>query len=123
MPSTKGRSKVANANSLFLGKVDERSAPARLFGELLRQAEEERGGREAMTVVQRQAARSWAALSVEAERIQSEATAAGKPLPESYGVLCDRANRQVERMGPVKAQAPRQSLRERHQESQRGRKP
>lgn len=98
-------SAVANGTSLFMGQVDERTAPARLFGELLRMAEEERGGREAMSVVQRQAARAWAVTTVEMERMAAEATAAGKPLPPEHGVLCDRADRQARRMGPVKAPA------------------
>jgi hypothetical protein len=113
--TSRPRSAVSSGAVPFLEGADGRSATGRLFKDLLDEAVAERGGREAMTVVQWQAARAWAALSVEMHRIEAEATASGRPLPDGYGVLSDRASRQVSRMGPVKPQAQRQTLQQRHQ--------
>ncbi|GEP07610.1 hypothetical protein [Methylobacterium oxalidis] len=97
------KSKLTNGTSLFLGDVDGRSAIARRFGDLMHELEFERGGPEAMTSLQRQAVRAYAALCVERERIESD-MAMGKTINgEAYGKLCDRMDRQSRRMGLPKA--------------------
>lgn len=107
MSSRSTRSAVIGGTSLYLGNVDERGAPARLFHDLITEAERERGGKVSMTILQRVAVRTWAAMVVDIERMTAEAASTGKPLSEAYGVLCDRADRQARRMGPVKAPPPK----------------
>lgn len=103
-------SAVSNGK-LFLGDVDGRSAIARRFGDLVSELEAERGGRDAMGSVQRQAVRAYATLCVERERIETRMAAGETINTEGYGQLCDRMDRQSRRMGLPKA-PERKSLRE-----------
>lgn len=105
------QSRLTNGTSLFLGAVDARSAIARRFGDLVSELEAERGGREAMGSVQRQAVRAYATLCVERERIETKMAAGETINAEVYGQLCDRMDRQSRRMGPPKA-PERKSLRD-----------
>lgn len=108
--SPRQRSAVSNGK-LFLGRVDGRSDIARRFSDLITDLEAERGGTDALGVIERQAVRAFAMLSVQRELIEAD-MAAGKAVnPEAYGQLCDRMDRQSRRMGlPVKP--GRKSLRE-----------
>jgi hypothetical protein len=73
----------------------------------------ERGGPAAVTIVQQQAIRRYAALAVECESMEAD-RAAGKTIDaEAYGQLADRMDRQARRMGPTKADAKPLSARER----------
>lgn len=96
---SKGRSIVTNGRRLFMVPVQD-GAEFRRFADLLAKVEAERGGREAMTVTQQEAARQFVALSVAMERLHAE-LAAGRPVNlEDLGQLGDRADRQARRMGP-----------------------
>ena len=104
------RSAVSNGK-LFLGRVDGRTDVARRFADIIADLEAERGGTEALGVIERQAVRAFAMLSVQRELIEAE-MAAGKAVnAEVYGQLCDRMDRQSRRMGqPMKP--GRKSLRD-----------
>lgn len=104
------RSAVSNGK-LFLGRVDGRTDVARRFADIIADLETERGGTEALGVIERQAVRAFAMLSVQRELIEAD-MAAGKVVnADVYGQLCDRMDRQSRRMGsPIKS--VRKSLRE-----------
>jgi len=105
----KGRSGVTNGTRVFLSPVLD-SVSGRRFADLLHAAERERGGRDAMTVTQQEAARQWAGLCVAMEQLHAD-LAAGKSVDlEALGQIGDRADRQARRMGPVKPEARRTVL-------------
>ena len=97
----KVQSAVTNAKRRFLAIVDGRSVEARRFQDILSEVEAEHGGVETMTAAQKAAARAFAQLCVEREKMEW-ASAAGQPFDaEAYGVLCDRMDRQARRLGPA----------------------
>ena len=111
--SPRVQSALSNGTRMHLGRVDGRSAAGRRFTDLVRTLEAERGGAESLDVGRRQAIRAYAQLVVERELMEAQ-RAAGRAIdPETYGQLCDRADRQLRRMGPLKA-PERQSVRERY---------
>ncbi|KQO91401.1 hypothetical protein [Methylobacterium sp. Leaf91] len=96
------RSAVSNGK-LFLGRVDGRADVARRFADIIADLEAERGGTEALGVVERQAVRAFAMLSVQRELIEADMAAGSAVNPEAYGRLCDLRDRQSRRMGqPLK---------------------
>ncbi|MHC2018703.1 hypothetical protein [Methylobacterium sp. CM6247] len=96
------RSAVSNGK-LFLGRVDGRMDVARRFANIIADLEAERGGTEALGVVERQAVRAFAMLSVQRELIEADMAAGNAVNPGAYGQLCDRMDRQSRRMGqPLK---------------------
>ncbi|WP_267427089.1 hypothetical protein [Methylobacterium sp. GC_Met_2] len=105
---------VSNGSRLHLLQLDGRTLEGRRFADLVEALTAERGGYEALDTAKRQAIRMYAQLAVERERIEGE-RASGKAIDsEAYGKLCDRADRQYRRMGPVKA-PERPGLRDRYQ--------
>ncbi|MCC0808139.1 hypothetical protein FPV16_18310 [Methylobacterium sp. W2] len=70
------RSAVSNGKR-FLGRVDGRTDVGRGFADIIADLEAERGGTDALGVVERQAVRAFAMLSVRRELIEAE-MAAGK---------------------------------------------
>lgn len=99
----KQRSALANGSRPFLVTVPGSTEAARHFKCVLDEVEAERGGRAAMTVVQREAARAYAGLAVELAKLHA-AMAAGQNVDlEALGQIGDRMDRQARRMGPPKA--------------------
>lgn len=111
--SPRVQSALSNGTRMHLSRVDGRSAAGRRFTDLVRTLEAERGGAEALDTGRRQAIRAYAQLVVERELMEAQ-RAGGKAIDaESYGQLCDRADRQLRRMGAPKA-PERQGVRERY---------
>lgn len=111
--SPKQRSALANGSRPFLVTVPGSTEAARHYKSVLDEVEAERGGRAAMSVTQREAARAYAGLAVELAKLHA-AMAAGQNVDlEALGQIGDRMDRQARRMGPPKA-PDRQGLRERY---------
>ncbi|MCJ2023662.1 hypothetical protein [Methylobacterium sp. J-067] len=80
---------------------------------MLDEVEAERGGRAAMSVTQREAARAYAGLAVELAKLHA-AMAGGQNVDlEALGQIGDRMDRQARRMGSPKA-PEREGVRERY---------
>lgn len=110
-PPCRSRSAVTNGTRLYLTPLDGRTEQARRFSDLLRQVEDEHGGRERMSVALQAAARAFAQLCVERE-IMEQARAQGQDIDvELYGQLCDRIDRQARRLVPPKDAKPKLDLR------------
>lgn len=98
--SPKQRSALANGSRPFLVTVPGSTEAARHYKSLLDQVEAERGGRTAMSVTAREAARAYAGLAVELAKLHA-AMAAGQNVDlEALGQIGDRMDRQARRMGP-----------------------
>lgn len=111
--SPKQRSALANGSRPFLVTVPGSTEAARHYKSVLDEVEAERGGRAAMTVTQREAARAYAGLAVELAKLHA-AMAGGQDVDlEALGQIGDRMDRQARRMGPPKA-PERQGVRERY---------
>lgn len=103
--SPKQRSALANGSRPFLVTVPGSTEAARHYKSVLDEVEAERGGRAAMSVTQREAARAYAGLAVELAKLHA-AMAAGQNVDlEALGQIGDRMDRQARRMGPPKAPA------------------
>ena len=101
--SSRQRSALANGSRPFLVTVPGSTEAARHYKSVLEEVEAERGGRAAMSVIQREAARAYAGLAVELAKLHA-AMAAGQNVDlENLGQLGDRMDRQARRMGPPKA--------------------
>lgn len=96
------RSALTNGRRLHLVRPSGWTVEGRRFQDLVEALTEERGGHDALDTGRREAIRMYALLSVERGRIETD-MASGKAVDaESYGKLCDRADRQYRRMGPPK---------------------
>ncbi|GJE77245.1 hypothetical protein [Methylorubrum suomiense] len=105
------RSALSNGTTLFLGAVDGRSEAGRRYADLVDDLTAERGGREALTVGQAEAIRTYAGLAILRDRMQSDLVTGKAVDPEVLGQIGDRMARQARIMGPVKPPA-RPSLRD-----------
>lgn len=111
--SPKQRSALANGSRPFLVTVPGSTEAARHFKCVLDEVEAERGGKAAMSVTQREAARAYAGLAVELAKLHA-AMASGQNVDlEALGQIGDRMDRQARRMGPPKA-PERPGVRERY---------
>jgi hypothetical protein len=111
--SPKQRSALVNGSRPFLVAVPGSTEAARHYKSVLDEVESERGGRAAMSVTQREAARAYAGLAVELAKLHA-AMAAGQNVDlEALGQIGDRMDRQARTMGPPKA-PERQGVRERY---------
>lgn len=111
--SPKQRSALANGSRPFLVTVPGSTEAARHYKSVLDEVEAERGGRAAMSVTQREAARAYAGLAVELAKLHA-AMAGGQDVDlEALGQIGDRMDRQARRMGPPKA-PERQTVRDRY---------
>ena len=98
--SSRQRSALANGSRPFLVTVPGSTEAARHYKSVLEEVEAERGGRAAMSVIQREAARAYAGLAVELAKLHA-AMAAGQNVDlEALGQIGDRMDRQARRMGP-----------------------
>lgn len=109
--SAKVRSAVSNGTALFLGEVDGRSEVGRRYADLIADLTAERGGREALTVAQTEAVRTYAGLAIMRDRMHSALARGERVDPEAMGQIGDRMARQMRMMGPPKA-PERKSLRQ-----------
>ncbi|MHC2108339.1 hypothetical protein [Methylobacterium sp. CM6246] len=111
--SPKQRSALANGSRPFLVTVPGSTEAARHYKSVLDEVEAERGGKAAMSVTAREAARAYAGLAVELAKLHA-AMAGGQNVDlEALGQIGDRMDRQARRMGPPKA-PERPGLRERY---------
>ena len=111
--SPQQRSALANGSRPFLVTVPGSTEAARHYKSVLDEVEAERGGRAAMSVTQREAARAYAGLAVELAKLHA-AMAGGQDVDlEALGQIGDRMDRQARRMGPPKA-PERQTVRDRY---------
>ncbi|MCJ2070595.1 NAD(P)/FAD-dependent oxidoreductase [Methylobacterium sp. J-030] len=111
--SPKQRSALANGSRPFLVTVPGSTEAARHYKSVLDEVEAERGGKAAMSVTQREAARAYAGLAVELAKLHA-AMASGQNVDlEALGQIGDRMDRQARRMGPPKA-PERPGVRERY---------
>ena len=98
--SPQQRSALANGSRPFLVTVPGSTEAARHYKSVLDEVEAERGGKAAMSVTAREAARAYAGLAVELAKLHA-AMASGQNVDlESLGQLGDRMDRQARRMGP-----------------------
>ncbi|MCJ2056845.1 hypothetical protein MKL09_09790 [Methylobacterium sp. J-048] len=101
--SPKQRSALANGSRPFLVTVPGSTEAARHYKSVLDEVEAERGGKAAMSVTQREAARAYAGLAVELAKLHA-AMAGGQNVDlEALGQIGDRMDRQARRMGPPRA--------------------
>lgn len=114
----KNRSAVTNGTRMFLGSVPGTSEIARRYADFVLDLETERGGKAALSTIQREAVRAYAGLAVRLEQIHAEMAAGAAVDPEALGQLGDRMDRQARRMGPVKA-IERRGLLEQHTTARR----
>ncbi len=98
-PSRTTRAAVTNGSRLHAGEVDGRTEAARRFRDVLAEIVSDLGGSDGLSEGQRQLARRAAMMSVEAERMESEAVAGGKLDPDAFGALADRLGRVFNRLG------------------------
>lgn len=99
--SPRRKAAITNGTRLHLGKVGEASIAGRRFADLVRLLSDERGGAEALDTARRSAIRSYAALRVSQEMMET-ALARGESFDaEAYGQLGDRCDRLLRRMGPA----------------------
>lgn len=98
-PSRTTRAAVTNGSRLHGTAVDGRTEAARRFRDVLDAILSDLGGSEGLSEGQRQLARRAAMMSVEAERMESEAVAGGKLDPDAFGALADRLGRVFNRLG------------------------
>jgi hypothetical protein len=111
--SPKQRSALANGSRPFLVTVPGSTEAARHYKSVLDEVEAERGGRAAMSVTQREAARAYAGLAVELAKLHA-AMASGQNVDlEALGQIGDRMDRQARRMGSPNA-PEREGVRERY---------
>jgi hypothetical protein len=111
--SPKQRSALANGSRPFLATVPGSTEAARHYKSVLDEVEAERGGRAAMSVTQREAARAYAGPAVELAKLHA-AMASGQNVDlKVLGQIGDRMDRRARRMGPPKA-PERQGVRERY---------
>lgn len=109
----KQRSALSNGSRPFLVTVPGGTEAARHYTSVLEEVEAERGGKTAMSVTAREAARAYAGLAVELAKLHA-AMAGGQSVDlEALGQIGDRMDRQARRMGPPKA-PERPGLRERY---------
>lgn len=101
--SPRVQSSLTNGSRMHLSRVDGRTAAGRRFADLVRTLEAERGGADALDTGRRQAIRAYAQLVVERELLEARRAAGEAIDSEAYGQLCDRADRQLRRAGPLKA--------------------
>lgn len=98
-PPRTSRSKVSNGSSLFLEDVDQRSAEARRFRDILGEIVGDLGGPDHLSEGQRQLARRCALLSTECEKLEAQSVA-GKDIDlDTFGQLTDRLGRAFQRLG------------------------
>ena len=98
--SPKQRSALANGSRPFLVTVPGSTEAARHYKSVLDEVEAERGGKAAMSVTAREAARAYAGLAVELAKLHA-AMASGQNIDlEALGQIGDRMDRQARRMGP-----------------------
>ncbi len=101
--SPKQRSALANGSRPFLVTVPGNTEAARHYKSVLDEVEAERGGRAAMSVTQREAARAYAGLAVELAKLHATMASGQNVDLETLGQIGDRMDRQARRMGPPKA--------------------
>lgn len=100
------RSRVANGSSLFVGAVDQRSAEARRFRDVLAEIVSDLGGTEGLSEGQRQLARRAAMMSIQCEVMEGKAIA-GEPIDlDAFGQLSDRIGRAFNRLGLKRVAKP-----------------
>jgi hypothetical protein len=97
--SRTNRSRVSNGSSLFLETVDQRSAEARRFRDILGEIVGDLGGADRLSEGQRQMARRCALLSTECERMEAKAVAGEEIDLDVFGQLTDRLGRAFQRLG------------------------
>jgi len=93
------RSRVTNGSALFLAGVDERSAEARRFRDVLAEITSDLGGPDGLSEAQRQLARRCATLSVHAEAMEAGLVGAGEFDLEAYVSLTNGLGRALSRLG------------------------
>lgn len=95
----RNRSAVTNGSSAFLPGVDQRSAIARRFRDVLSEIVSDMGGGEGLSEGQRQLARRAATICVQCERMEAQAASGEEIDMELYGRLADRLGRTFQRLG------------------------
>ena len=93
------RSAVTNGRSLFVEHVDQRSAVARRFRDLVAAIVSDLGGAENVSEGQRQLARRAAALSVQCELIEADMARGEKIDTEDFVRLVNSLNRTLGSIG------------------------
>ncbi|MCJ2067911.1 NAD(P)/FAD-dependent oxidoreductase [Methylobacterium sp. J-030] len=111
--SPKQRSALANGSRPFLVTVPGSTEAARHYKSVLDEVEAERGGKAAMSVTAREAARAYAGLAVELAKLHAAMAGGQNVDAEALGQIGDRMDRQARRMGPPKA-PERPGVRERY---------
>src|SRR5437660_516516 len=97
--TARARSRVTNGASTFIEKIDQRSAPARRFVDVLHAFMSDLGGRDDMSEAQYQIARRCAALTVRCE-IDETLMVAGEAINmDAFGRNVSRLGRELQRLG------------------------
>jgi hypothetical protein len=97
--TARARSRVTNGATTFIEKIDQRSAPARRFVDVLQAFISDLGGRDDMSEAQYQVAKRCAALTVKCE-MDEALMVAGEPVNmDAFGRNVSRLGRELQRLG------------------------
>lgn len=96
---SQGRSRVTNGSEILPGVVDQRSAPARRYRDLVSLIVADQGGMEHMSESRLQLVRRFAAQSVQAEVMEAKLANGGVIDVAEHSLLCSTLVRLAQRIG------------------------